>query len=349
MNSMNYDGMADEVISGSALSREQAMDLASSPDVEILTLLSAAFKIRRRFHGRTVNLHILQNAKSGLCPEDCKFCSQSTRYGGDAERYPIKTVEDLLAGARTALASGAVTYCMVTSTRGPSARELQTVCEASRQIKGEMPGLRLCASLGLLADGQAGELKRAGVDRYNHNLETSPRHFPEIVTTHSIQDRVSTVKLSRAAGLEACCGGILGMGEDVEDWVDLALLLRELEVESVPVNFLDPRPGTPLGAQPRMSPVACLRALSMFRFVLPKVDLRIAGGREATLRSMQPLALFAANSMFTEGYLTTPGAKSSVDLRMIAEAGFEPAVAPQTPTSLRNDGASRQGHADRVG
>ena len=168
MNSMDYDGMAEEVISGSALSREQAMDLASSPDVEILTLLSAAFKIRRRFHGRTVNLHILQNAKSGLCPEDCKFCSQSTRYGGDAERYPIKTVEDLLAGARTALASGAVTYCMVTSTRGPSARELQTICEASRQIKGEMPGLRLCASLGLLADGQAGELKRAGVDRYNH-------------------------------------------------------------------------------------------------------------------------------------------------------------------------------------
>ncbi len=325
---IDYYGLAEQSISGIEITRAEAMELASSPDSEILSLLAAAFLIRRRFHGLSVKLHILQNAKSGLCPEDCQFCSQSVRYTSGVTRYSVQSIGELVAGARSAVERGAVTYCMVTSTRGPSPRELATICQAARRIKTDSPGLRLCASLGLLEDGQAEQLKEAGIDRYNHNLETSSRYFPSIVTTHRFEDRVRTVEQARRAGMEACCGGIIGMGEDLEDWVDLAVLLRELEVESVPLNFLDPRPGTPLGDRQRLSPVACLRALCMFRFVLPRSDLRVAGGREVTLRSLQPMALYVANSMFTEGYLTTPGAESSGDLQMIADSGLKPEVIP---------------------
>jgi biotin synthase len=210
---------------------------------------------------------------------------------------------------------------MVTSTRGPSERELDVVCEAVRQIKAEIT-INVCTSLGLLKPGQAERLAAAGVTRFNHNLESSRAHFPEVCTTHSYDDRIATVRAARAAGMEACCGGIMGMGESLEDRVALALELRDLEVESIPVNFLDPRPGTPLGAMPRLSPQDCLRALAMFRFVNPSRDIRIAGGREVNLRQLQPLALYPANSLFCNGYLTTPGQGPEADMRMIADAGF---------------------------
>jgi biotin synthase len=216
---------------------------------------------------------------------------------------------------------GAVKYCMVTSTRGPSQRELDVVCEAVRRIKAEV-NIRICTSLGLLREGQAEQLVAAGVDRFNHNLEASRRFFPEICTTHGFDDRVRTVQRARAAGMEACCGGIMGLGETEEDRVALALELRALEVESIPVNFLDPRPGTPLADQPRLSPHDCLRALAMMRFVNPSRDIRVAGGREVNLRQLQPLALYPANSLFCNGYLTTGGQGYETDLRMITDAGF---------------------------
>ncbi|HTM19532.1 MAG TPA: biotin synthase BioB [Kofleriaceae bacterium] len=196
------------------------------------------------------------------------------------------------------------------------------ICEAARQIKAELD-LELCASLGLLNQAKAERLAASGVDRFNHNLETSERHFGTIVSTHTWADRVATVQHARAAGMETCCGGIVGLGEDDEDVIDLALALRALEVDSVPVNFLDPRPGTPLAGRGRVTPTHALATLCMFRFLHPRADLRVAGGREVTLRSLQPLALYPANSIFTNGYLTTGGAECSQDLQMIADLGFE--------------------------
>lgn len=316
-----WNALAEQIIGGEDATREQLLEVLRAPEDELLAVMQAAFVVRKHHHGRQVKVHVLQNAKSGLCPEDCKFCSQSTHFNTEVERYKMQTVDELVAGASRAFAAGAVTYCMVTSTRGPANREVETVCEATRQIKQKYP-LRICASLGLLKPGQAETLKAAGVDRYNHNIESSARHFATVATTHTWSNRVETVQAAKAAGMEACCGGIMGMGEDDEDRVDMALALREIGVESVPVNFLDPRPGTPLEEVARISPADALKALAMFRFANPASDVRVAGGREVTLGSMQPLALWAANSFFTDGYLTTPGARPSQDMAMIEQAGF---------------------------
>ena len=313
--------LADQALDGQEPSPDQALDVLRSDDTELLALLHAAFRVRQRFYGRDVRVHVLQNAKSGLCPEDCGFCSQSVKHHTGVQRYQLLTVEELVDGARKAAGIGAVKYCMVTSTRGPSQRELDVVCEAVRRIKSEL-NINVCTSLGLLQEGQAEQLAAAGVTRFNHNLESSRRHFPELCTTHSYEDRVATVRAAKAAGMQACCGGIMGMGESLEDRVALAFELRALEVESIPINFLDPRPGTPMADRERLSPGDCLRALAMFRMVNPTRDIRAAGGREVNLRQMQPLVLYPANSIFANGYLTTNGQGAEADLRMIADAGF---------------------------
>ncbi|MEP7175920.1 MAG: biotin synthase BioB [Gemmatimonadales bacterium] len=319
---MDWNDLADRTLEGHDVTIDEALAVLRAPDDDLLPLLHAAFRLRAHHHGRDVRIHVLRNAKSGLCPENCAFCSQSVGFATEAPRYQMQTVEELVAGAHEAARMGAVKYCMVTSTRGPSARELDQVCEAVRRIKAEV-NIRICTSLGLLREGQAEQLAAAGVDRFNHNLEASRRFFPEICSTHRFEDRVETVRRARAAGMEACCGGIMGMGETEEDRANLALELRALEVESIPVNFLDPRPGTPLGDTPRLSPQACLRALCMVRFVNPSRDIRVAGGREVNLRHLQSLALYPANSLFCNGYLTTSGQGYEADLRMIADAGFQ--------------------------
>lgn len=324
---MNWNELADRVIEGERITREEALAVVNAPDSELLAVLHAAYKVRSHHHGNRVRVHVLQNAKSGVCPEDCAFCSQSMKYNSDVEQYGIQTTEELLEGAKRAHEKGAVTYCMVTATRGPSGRDIERICDAVQQIK-EKYNMQVCASLGLLKEGQAEQLAGAGVDRYNHNLETSDKHFPNLVTTHTYADRVRTVTRAKQAGMEACCGGIIGMGEQREDWVDLAMTLRDLEVESVPVNFLNPREGTPLGENDAPRPQECLKALAMFRFVHPDVDVRVAGGREVVLGSMQAMALYAANSFFTEGYLTTEGQGESDDAVMLREAGFEAEVVP---------------------
>lgn len=318
---MNWNDLADRVLAGEAPTFDDALAVLRSPAGELLPMLHAAFRVRERYFGRDVRIHVLRNAKSGQCPEDCSFCSQSSQFATDVDSYKLQSVEELVEGAREAHRLGAVKYCMVTATRGPSARELEVVCEAVRQIKTELP-IRVCTSLGLLRDGQAARLAAAGVDRFNHNLEASRRFFPEICSSHSFDDRIATVRAAKDAGMEACCGGIMGMGETEEDRVALAFELRALEVESIPVNFLDPRPGTPLGESRRLEPAECLRVLAMFRFVNPTRDIRVAGGREANLSHLQPLALYPANSMFSQGYLTTPGQGHESDCRMIADLGF---------------------------
>lgn len=321
----SWNDLAERVLGGKPASAAEARAVLHAPDDDLLALLHAAFRVRQRHHGREVRLHVLQNAKSGRCSEDCAFCSQSSRFETGVDTYRLQTVEELVEGARRAHAMGAVKYCMVTATRGPSQRDLDTVCEAVRRIKAELH-INVCTSLGLLQEGQAEQLAAAGVTRFNHNLESSERHYGELCSTHSWEERVTTVRRARAAGLEACCGGIMGMGESEDDRLELAFTLRALEVESIPVNFLDPRPGTPLGERARLSPQECLRILCMFRFVNPTRDIRIAGGREVNLRDLQALALWPANSLFVNGYLTTGGAGHERDVRMIEDAGFRVAA-----------------------
>ena len=319
---MNWRKLADEVLAGRGVAREEALAMLNAPDDELLALLDAAFRVRLRYFGRKVNLHVIRNAKSGNCSEDCSFCSQSAKSQAAIEHYPMESADALVAGAQKAAEVGAVKYCMVTSGRQPSEQVLEAVCAAAQRITKELR-IRLCVSLGTLTDAQAQRLKAAGVTRYNHNLESSRRFFPQICTTHTWDERVATVRRARAAGLEACCGGILGLGETFEDRVDLALALRALEVEAIPVNLFNPRAGTALAERPIMTPTEGLKAMAMFRLVNPRAELRAAGGREAVLGSMQPLALFAVNSIFTQGYLTTAGQGTSRDLEMLTQAGFE--------------------------
>lgn len=317
-----WQGFAERSIAGEILDREEARAVLRAEEDELLPLLHAGYRVRKHFHGRLVHLHVLENAKLGACPEDCSFCSQSAAYETGLQEEPIETVEQLLAGARRAKEAGAYRYCMVTATRGPSKRDLDIICEATRRIKAEMD-ISICASLGLLTEDKARRLREAGVDRFNHNLETSERHFGSVCTTHTWRERLETVQIAKRVGLETCCGGIIGLGEDEDDVLDLAYTLRDLEADSVPVNFLDPRPGTPLQAVKRVQPTTVLKVLAMFRFLNPRADLRLAGGREVNLRSLQPLALYVVNSIFTDGYLTTGGAAHSDDHRMIVDAGFE--------------------------
>jgi biotin synthase len=324
---MDWSAVAERVLAGGELTREEGLAAVAAPgDDDLLALLHAASLVRRRHHGARVRVNVLENARSGACSEDCAFCSQAARAAADVPRYPLRSADEIVDAAARAVEMGAVTYCVVTSLARPSPRDLETIGEAARRIKARWP-VKLCCSLGLLDPAQARQLASAGVDRYNHNLETSERFFPEICTTHAWRDRVATVRAAREAGLEVCCGGIVGLGESPDDRVDLALVLRELRVESIPVNFLDPRPGTPLADRPRPTPVECLRALALFRLANPQAaDVRAAGGREACLGTLQPLALFVANSLFSNGYLTTPGQGASDDLRMIRDAGLEAEV-----------------------
>jgi len=322
----DWNDLARLSLAGESLTRDQARTVLRADSSERLALLAAAFKVRREYFGLRVHIHVLENAKLGACPEDCGFCSQSSKYSSPSGEAPIETVDKLVAGAHRAASAQAKRYCMVTATRGPSTRDLDTICEAARRIKSEL-NLEICASLGFLTKEKAARLAAAGVDRFNHNLETSESYFDKVVSTHTWKDRVETVQLAKQAGMTTCCGGIVGLGESDEDLLDLAYALRDLEVDSVPVNFLDPRPGTPLSDRGRVSPTYALNALCMFRFLNPRSDIRVAGGREVTLRSMQAMALYPANSLFTSGYLTTGGAEPNTDHQMIRDMGFEVEVA----------------------
>lgn len=319
---MDYQQLAEKSLAGELLSREEMRGVLNAPDGELPDLLRAAFRVREHFAGRKVHLHMLINARSGLCPEDCHYCSQSKISKASIAKYPLLSRERLLDGAYRAKAARAIRYCIVTSGRGPSERDIDRLTAVVREIR-ERVEINICCCLGLLTAEQARCLKEAGVERVNHNLNTSRRFHPAICTTHTYEDRVRTVENVRRAGLSTCCGGIIGMGETDEDLMDLALALRDLDVASIPVNFLHPIPGTPLEGRRELSPERCLKALCLFRFVNPAKELRVAGGRELNLGPQQPLALYPANSLFVNGYLTTPGQTAADTHRMIEESGFE--------------------------
>lgn len=317
-----FQSLADEVLAGNPISREDARSILEAPDAEVLSILAAGYRIRHRYFGNTVQLYFLMNAKSGLCPEDCHYCSQSKVSEAPVPKYNILKRDELLEGARLAAQRGAKTYCLVISARGPNEREMNAVEKIVPEIK-QTYGLDICACLGLLDRDQADRLKACGVDRVNHNLNTSESYYAEICTTHTYADRVRTLRHVREAGMEMCSGGIIGMGEQLDDIVSMAFDLRDLGVQSIPLNFLNSIEGTPLQRTENLSAQDCLRALAMFRFVNPDRELRISGGREIHLRSLQPLGLYVANSMFVGDYLTTKGQAPQADYDMIRDLGFE--------------------------
>ena len=317
-----WNDLAEHALTGQAISRADALRVLAADEDQVLAILDAAYRVRRQHFGKSVQLYYLKNAKSGLCPEDCGYCSQAKDSDADIDKYAMLDKDKLMEGAKNAFDSNARTYCIVASGRGPSNREVDHVADVVKQIKQEY-GLHICCCLGLLEPDQAKTLKAAGVDRVNHNLNTSERFHDEIVSTHTFKDRLDTLNVCSDAGLELCAGMIVGMGETDEDVVDVALKLAELKVESIPINFLIPIEGARLGRPVTLDPRYCLKVLAMFRLTNPTTELRIAGGREVNLRSMQSMGLYAANSMFVSDYLTTPGQRADDDFQMIKDLGFE--------------------------
>jgi biotin synthase len=318
----NFSSLAQKSLADTALSREEALAVLQSEDGRLPELLQAALTVRERFWGRTVKICLLQNARSGLCPEDCSYCSQSAISTASINKYRLLPTDQLLAGARKAVEAGARRYCMVTSGRGPSDRDIEQLGEAVRAIKHEFPDLEICLSLGLMSEPQARQLKETGVGWINHNLNTSRRFYPEICTTHTYDDRIETVQNVKRAGLSTCSGGIIGMGESDEDILDLAYAARELAIDSIPVNFLYPIAGTPLGERRDFVPMKGLKTLCLMRFLNPRSEVRMAAGRELYLGSWGGLALYPANSIFVEGYLTTPGQQAQAARKLVEDAGF---------------------------
>jgi biotin synthase len=323
MNSMGYwKELALGVLNGDELSDAEALRILDCPDQELLELLQAAYIIRHHYYGNSVKLNMIINTKSGLCPENCGYCAQSSVSEAPIQKYKMMDKDTILKGAEQAFNLNAGTYCIVASGRGPSEKEIETVTSAVEEIKDKY-GLKVCACLGILKPSQAERLKAAGVDRYNHNLNTSASHHAAITTSHTYEDRVNTVELIKSSGISPCSGVIVGMKETKQDVVDMARSLKALDADSIPVNFLHAIDGTPLEGTHELNPRYCLKVLCLMRFINPTKEIRISGGREVNLRSLQPLGLYPANSIFVGDYLTTEGQETTADHKMLEDLGFE--------------------------
>jgi biotin synthase len=300
-----------------------ALPLDTLPD-----LVALAHRVRLAYCGPSVELESLINAKSGACAEDCAFCSQSARFHTDVDVYPFLHLDDVVAAARATRAAGATQFCIVVAVRNPEERLLGKVIDAVDAVQRDV-GLEVACSLGLLTREQAERLAAAGVRRYNHNLETCRAVFPQICTTHTYDDRVDTARLAVEAGMELCCGGILGLGETLGQRLDFAFELAALDPSEVPINFLDPRPGTPLAGRSLLSPREALQAVALFRLVLPRAWLRLAGGRERILGELQSMGLLAgANALIVGNYLTTTGRGPDEDRALLDALGMPVADGP---------------------
>jgi biotin synthase len=317
-----YANLAERALADEPLSQDDALWLLDGDDVELLPLLHAAYIPRAKHFGRKVMVHVLNNIQNGLCPEDCGYCSQSANSTSGIRKYPQKSDDEILAGAGRAARAGASRYCLALSGRGPTVERTRKLAAVIRRVKDEYP-IEVCLTAGLIDDERAKILADAGLDRLNHNLNTSERHYDKICSTHSYADRIATLEAARRNGLATCSGLILGMGEESRDVVDVAFRLRELEVPSIPVNFLIPIDGNPVQSDGSLTPERCLRVLAMMRLANPRAEIRAAGGREGHLRALGALALWPANSIFVEGYLTTRGDAVDDTYRLIRDAGFE--------------------------
>lgn len=314
----------DRVIGQSlAADRELLEQIALLPAENVDELLTLADDVRTHYYGNSIAVEVLYNAKKGGCSEDCNFCSQSARYATDVDAEPLSSVEGFVEAARDAYARGAGELCIVVAVRGPSTKLLDRVCEAVRIIKAQFP-LTVAVSLGILREDQLQKLAEAGVDKVNHNLETSRRYFQYVCTTHTYQERWDTCLLVKRFGLDLCSGGIVGMGETIEDRLDFLTALQQLEPGEVPINFLNPRPGTPFADRSLVEPIEALRFVAMARLAMPKALIRFAGGREITLQGLQDLGMRSGASGIVLGnYLTTQGRQDEDDFAMLERLGFE--------------------------
>jgi biotin synthase len=326
---MRWTQVATSVLNGVELTNEEAMDILSCPDEDLLELLHGAYQIRKHYYGNKVKLNMIINSKSGSCPENCGYCSQSSISNAPIETYRMVDKDTLVKGAEEAHRLNVGTYCIVASGRGPTNRDVETVVSAVKEIKGKYP-LKICACLGIVKPEQAQKLKEAGVDRYNHNVNTSENHHEFITTSHSYHDRINTVNTIKEVGISPCSGVIVGMKESYEDVINMARSLKVLDADSIPVNFLHAIAGTPLEGTDELNPRYCLKVLALFRYVNPTKEIRISGGREVNLRSLQPLGLYPANSIFLGDYLTTSGQESHRDFKMLEDLGFEIDYTPVT-------------------
>jgi biotin synthase len=316
-----YQALAKAGIDGDLLDQATYASLLTDKSVKLMPLLNAAYTVREHFHGKTVTVHIINNVSNGLCSEDCNYCPQSKSSKAEIVEYSEKSKEEILAEAKQAYEAGAYRYCMVYAGRRGSEQRIERIADLVRTIKEQYP-IEVCVSAGIMDEKSTLLLKEAGLDRLNHNLNTSSSQYAKICTTHTYTDRLNTLKAARNAGLEVCSGIITGMGETAVELVALAMMLRNLETKSIPINFLLPIAGNKLETAENLTPEYCLKILCLFRFINPQAEIRTAAGREYHLRSMEVMSLYAANSLFMDGYLNTRGKSRKDTLQMIVDAGF---------------------------
>jgi biotin synthase len=312
--------LAERIIAGEALSGEEAIRLAAVSGVDRFALFLAASRVKEHFVGNKVSLCSIINAKSGLCPENCAFCAQSAHHCADVPVYPLVDEESLVSGAVAAEKNGSICYGIVTSgTSVSKGEELERICRALQRIRRET-GIKPSCSLGMIDSETAAALSAAGATTYHHNLETARSFFPHICTTHNYEEDVATVRAAKAAGMKVCCGGIFGMGESAAQRVEMALTLRELSVDSVPLNFLNPIDGTKLAGASKITPQECLVTIALYRLLLPDKMITVCGGREKNLRDLQSWMFFAgASGTMIGNYLTTTGRNSADDWQMLQD------------------------------
>lgn len=310
-----------KVLAGSRITFAEAERLLATDDV--MALAECANTITRRFNGDAVDVEALINAKSGKCPEDCSFCAQSTFYETGINMYPLLPTEQLVQNARMARDGGATSFCLVCAYRSPPEKDFEQICDTIVEIKKQV-GTEVNVSLGFMTPERARRLKALGVKRYNHNLEAAESYFSKICTTHDFADRVNTAKIVKEAGLELCCGGIIGMGESAKQRLELAFSIAELNPDEVPMNILIGREGTPMEGMGTIDPLDAIKSIAVWRFIMPKTILKIGGGREVHLKDKERMALKAgANGIITGGYLTTGGNTPNKDIAMIKEIGLK--------------------------
>lgn len=312
--------LVERVIAGHVPTHAQGMKILGARGAELTAYLAGAHYLKERTFGDTALLCSIINAKSGRCMENCAFCAQSAHHQSAPPVYPLKTRQEIVDGARQAQEEGSHCYGIVTSgTRPEAGREFDTILAAITEIRDRFD-IEPSASLGLLTEDQAQSLADAGCVTYHHNLETARSFFPQICTTHDYEEDVNTVRLAKASGMKVCCGGIFGLGESNEQRMELAETLRELDVDSVPLNFLNPIQGTPLEKHRSISPLDCVRAVSMFRYFLPAKPISVCGGRETNLRELQSwIFMSGASGTMVGNYLTTSGRDRAIDMQMFSD------------------------------
>lgn len=303
------------------IDRSSAIIFSEKNGADVHDLFALANRIRERYRGGEVDLCSIINAKSGACPEDCSYCAQSTHSRTETDVYPLMDRKKILEGAARSKEYGVTRFCVVTSGKKPSPRELDEICGFVSELRAM--DLLPCATLGLLNSEEMRKLKEAGLNRYHHNLETSESFFSEICTTHTYQDKLKTIAAVKEEGLSICSGGIFGLGESWEDRIDMALALREIGVDSVPINFFTPVKGTPLGDKELLDPFEALKIIAIYRLILPKSEIRVCGGRSLTLRDMNSFIFNAgADGLLLGNYLTTNGRRPEDDLQLIKDMGL---------------------------